>query len=124
MIPSELIHADENGDAVIGKNLKLEGGLVPVFTDRFELQDNEGIHKCTFIDYGEFKGAYFNILYFDYDDGSSQTMGLGFYSIDNNGVTRFDIYGVSTIDQEFQIVRLPNRNIGTTPTYTSIATRP
>ena len=36
MIPSELIHADENGDAVIGKNLeidgttKLSGGLKPI----------------------------------------------------------------------------------------------
>lgn len=43
MIPSELIHADENGNAVIGKNVeidgttKLNGGLNPihsyVFTD-------------------------------------------------------------------------------------------
>lgn len=40
MIPSELIHADENGNAVIGKNLeidgttKLNGGINPIKTIR------------------------------------------------------------------------------------------
>ena len=130
MIPSELIHADENGNAVIGKNLKLDGttkligGLEPVFTDKFELQNQEGTYSCTFIDYGEFKDTYIHILYFDFDDGTSQTIGLGTYNVDNNGVTTFDIYGVSTVDEAFQIVSLPNRDIGTIPTYTNIATRP
>lgn len=110
----------------IGKEgIKLIGGLEPVFTDKFELQNNEGTYSCTFIDYGEFKDAYFNILYFDFDNGTSQTIGIGTYNVDNNNkVTSFEIYGVSTVDQEFQIVRLPNTNIGTIPTYTSIATRP
>ena len=124
MIPSELIDADENGKADIAKNLKLDGGLVPVFTDKFELQNNEVTYKCIFIDYGEFKDSFVHLLYFDFDDGASQTIGLGTYNVDNNGVTNFDIYGVSTIDDGFQIVNLPNRDIGTTPTYRNIAERP
>lgn len=109
--------------AIGEEGIKLIGGLEPVFTDRFELQNNEGIHSCIFIDYGEFKDAYIHLLYFDFDNGTSQTLGFGTYNINNNGVTSFDIYGVSSIDQEFQIVSLPNRDQGTIPTYTSIATR-
>ena len=46
MIPSELIHADENGNAVMGKNLeidgttKLNGGFKPIHTYNFK--DDEG----------------------------------------------------------------------------------
>ena len=116
MIPSELINADGA--------IKLKGGLVPVFTDNFELQNNEGTYKCTFIDYGEFKFTDFHLLYFSFDSGSTQTIGLGVYNNNNHRVTSFDIYGVSIVDQEFQIVSLPDTNPGTTPTYTSIATRP
>lgn len=120
---SKYVHFDENGNAVIGST-KLKGGLVPVFTDRFELQNNEVTYKCTFIDFGEFKGIDIHLLYFDFDDGTSQTIGLGMYNVDNNGVTSFDIYGISTVDDAFQIVSLPNRDIGTTPTYRNIAERP
>ena len=123
MIPSEVIHADENGNAVIG-TAKLKGGLVPVFTDKFELQDSEGTYSCTFIDYGEFKNLYIHLLYFDFDNGTSQTIGFGTYNSDNHGVRNFTIYGVSFIDSEFQIVDLRNTDFGTIPTYTSIATRP
>ena len=130
MIPSEIIHTDESGNAVIGKNLevdgtaKLNGGIEPVFTDKFDLQNNEGTYKCTFIDYGEFKYSDFHLLYFSFDNDNTVTLGLGYYYTNNHKVTSFDIYGVSIVDQEFQIVSLPNTNFGTTPTYTSIATRP
>lgn len=127
---SKYVHFDENGNAVIGNNLKmdgtvkLKGGLDPVFSDSFELQNNEGTQKCIFIDYGEFKDTGFHLLYFNFDSGTSITIGLGTYNVDNNGVTSFDIYGISTVDDEFQIVSLPNRDLGTTPTYRSIAERP
>lgn len=120
MIPSEIIRADENGNLEIDGAIKLSGGLDPVFTDKFELQDNTTTYKCTFIDYGEIKGTYFHILYFDFDDGGSQTLGFGTYDLDNYGVSKFNIYGISVVDNEFQIVSLPNTNIGTVPTYTSV----
>lgn len=127
---SKYVHFDENGNVIVDKNLevdgttKLNGGLVPVFKDSFELQNSEGTYKCTFIDYGEFKDLNIHILYFDFNDGASQTIGLGAYYVDNNKVTSFDIYGVSIIDEQFQIVSLPNTNLGTIPTYKSVVTRP
>ena len=116
MIPSEIINAEGA--------IKLKSGLAPVFTDNFELQNNESTYECTFIDYGEFKNTGFHLLYFSFDNGTSQTLGLGSYYTDNQKVTSFDIYGVSIVDQEFQIVSLPDTNLVTIPTYTSIATRP
>lgn len=121
---SDYINGLEKTLAIGEEGIKLIGGLEPVFTDKFKLQDNSGIYNCTLIDYGEFKGAYIHILYFDFDNGSSQTIGFGTYNVDDNGVSSFDIYGISVVDQEFQIVSLLNRNPGTVPTYTSIATRP
>ena len=63
-------------------------------------------------------------MYFDFDDGGRQTIGLGTYGVDNNKVSNLDIYGISFVDSEFQIVNLANRDVGTIPTYTSIATKP
>ena len=133
MIDSELIEAlgtdikfDGTGNVIVGKNLevngktKLNGGLEPVFTDNFELQDNEGTYSCTFIDYGEFKNSGFHLLYFSFDDDTWQTIGFGNYQVDNNGVTNLVIFGASSVDGEFQIVVLPNTDVGTIPTYTSI----
>lgn len=121
---SDYINGLEKTLAIGEEGIKLIGGLEPVFTDKFELQDNAGTYNCTFIDYGEFKGTYIHLLYFDFDSGTSLTIGLGTYDVDNNGVTSFDIYGISNVDNEFQIVSLPNRDLGTIPTYTSIATKP
>ena len=99
---------------------KFSGVFEPLYTENFELQDNDGVYSCTFIDYGEFKDTGLHFLYFDFDDDSWQTIGIGGYNTYNNKVSDFIIYGVSTVDSEFQIVSLPNRNLGTIPTYTSI----
>ena len=121
---SDYINGLEKSLGVDKEGIKLIGGLKPVFTDKFELQDNKGTYSCTFIDYGEFKDLYIHILYFNFDSGTSQTIGFGTYNSDENGVTGFDIYGVSFVDSEFQIVSLADRNLGTIPSYTSIATNP
>ena len=130
MIPTEIIHADENGNAAIGKNLEIDGtikvnkGIEPVLIINFELEDSEGSYMCKFIDYGEFINAGYHLLYFSFDDGNSVTLGLGTYATHLHGLTGFDILGVSIADLEFQIVSLPNLDFGTTPTYIHIATRP
>lgn len=84
------------------------------------MQDPDGTYSCKLIDYGEFKNTGLHLLFFDYDDGSWQTIGFGTYHVGSYGVDSLNMYGASTIDEEFQIVSLPNTDIGTIPTYTSI----
>lgn len=84
------------------------------------MQDNEGTYICELIDYGEFKDTGYHMLYFSFDDASWQTIGIGTYDLDTYGVSSLYMYGVSVLDEEFQIVNLPNTDLGTIPTYTSI----
>lgn len=79
MIPSELIHADENGDAVIGKNLevggttKLNGGFKPIHTY------NEGI-STTINVYTEIE---YSGGYTFFGDVNSD-IGVGYYELNSS----------------------------------------
>lgn len=76
MIDDELIHADESGNAVIGKNLevvgatKLNGGLDPVYS----YNDNAG---NTFNIYSEIGYTFFG-------DMNSTNIGIGYYTLDSD----------------------------------------
>ena len=87
MIPSELIHVDESGNAVIGKNLeidgtaKLNGGIKPIHT--FTLIDSNG-HSYEFEVFieTEVEPGTFSFL-----GKFSNAICLGLYVISNGTIT-------------------------------------
>lgn len=97
MIPTELIHADENGNAIIGKNLeakgttKLSGGLEPVHN--YKIQTGGDIYRLTvlFERYDSLNDAYCAFGFIE-KEGDSIYPGFFDYSISNGAITRF--YGV------------------------------
>lgn len=88
MIPSELIHADENGNAVIGKNLeidgttKLSGGLTPIHTYKLDGVTTLYVY-FEHMQYGDFIG-YGWIM----NTGTSRPC-IFHYSLQDGKVTRF-----------------------------------
>lgn len=87
MIPSELIHADENGNAVIGKNLevdgttKLNGGLNPIHS--YVLTDTNG-NNYAFDVYVELQT---NPNQFSFLGKYQNTLCLGIYALENGKVS-------------------------------------
>lgn len=98
MIPSEIINADKNGDAVIGKNLKIDGttkmngGLEPIHT--FPLGDYTV--EVLFERHLESSTDYTFFGYIVFDDGSSAPC-IGTYSLTEDTLTGFDAISNSTI---------------------------
>ena len=88
MIPSELIHADESGNVVIGKNLevdgttKLNGGLKAIHEYTFTNDGDECKLGIYFETYLSVLDAYNFIGYLTNSDGEKQLC-LGQYFIDN-----------------------------------------
>ena len=97
MIPSELIHADESGNAVIGKNLevdgttKLNGGIEPIHN--YKIQSDTGVYRLIvlFEKYDSVNGNYCAFGFLEYE-GDTIYPGFFDYSIDNGAITHF--YGV------------------------------
>ena len=97
MIPSEVIHTDENGNAVIGKNLKLDGtaklngGIEPIHN--YRIQANGDIYRLIvlFETYDSLNQAYCSFGFIE-KEGDSIYPGFFDYSISNGAITRF--YGV------------------------------
>ena len=87
MIPSELIHADKNGNAVIGKNVevkgttKLNGGFKPIHS--YVLTDTNG-HDYPFEVYVEVET---DTNWFSFFGNFSNSICLGFYAINNGTIT-------------------------------------
>lgn len=97
MIPSEIIHADENGNAVIGKNVeidgttKLSGGIEPIHN--YKIQTGGDIYRLIvlFETYDSLNQAYCSFGFIE-KEGDSIYPGFFDYSISNGSITRF--YGV------------------------------
>lgn len=88
MIPSEIIHADKDGNAAIGKNLeiddttKLNGGLEPIHT--YSLGDYT--FSVLFERHIESSTDHVFFGYIVFDDGSSSPC-IGIYSLSNTDAT-------------------------------------
>ena len=104
MIPSESIHTDGNGNAVIGKNLeidgttKLNGGLNPVATYTFVINGS----TYTLQDYGHLVNTTQNLIALSYDDLSGLYIGLGAFDISQSSIS-FTLSYYSPTDGEFGI---------------------
>ena len=110
MIPSELINADKNGNAVIGKNLeidgttKLNGGLKPLTEYRFA--------SGKLMNYGTFEGnENILILGLQDDEGNYNCIGLGDFTLDNQKISSFAITGFDFNNDD--ILRFTLTNEGT-----------
>ena len=104
MIPSEIIHADENGNAVIGKNVeikgttKLNGGLKPIATYTFVINGS----TYTLQDYGALLNTNQNLLGLSYNELSGLYIGIGVFIISPSEVS-FNLAYYSPTDGEFGI---------------------
>lgn len=116
MIPSEVIHTDESGNAVIGKNVKIDGttklngGLNPIHTYNllnytFEVLFEKHVGDST-------EHIFFG--YIVYDDGTSVPC-MGMYSISNNRLTSFSAISYDTIYSWNEGETLQEKTIATNP---------
>ena len=94
MIPSEVIHADENGNAVIGKNLeidgttKLNGGIEPIHIYRIQVGLDGYQLTVLFEKYDSNNVGYCAFGFLEHE-GDSIYPGVFDYSINNGAITRF-----------------------------------
>lgn len=95
MIPTEIIHADENGDAVIGKNVevggttKLNGGLKPIHDYVFIHTDSDVYRLIVLFEkYDEINEAYCGFGFIEHE-GDIIYPGFFDYSILNGAITHF-----------------------------------
>ena len=98
MIPSDIIHADESGNAVIGKNLKikgtteLSGGIKPIHT--YNLGDYT--FSVLFERHIEPSTDHLFFGYIVFDDGSSAPC-IGIYSLAKDTLAGFSAISNSSI---------------------------
>ena len=124
MIPSEIIHADQNGDAVIGKNLKikgtteLSGGLKAIH--EYSFTDNGDICKLGvfFETYLSLVDAYNFIGYLTNSDGEEQLC-FGQYFIENGQLK--DIYACYFYDTQYIPAIQSWSSFDNTSSYDSVA---
>lgn len=95
MIPSESIHVDKNGNAVIGKNLeingttKLNGGIEPIHN--YEIQaDISGYSLIVLFEKYDSINQTYCAFGFIKDEGGSLYPGVFDYSVNNGVVTYFN----------------------------------
>ena len=93
MIPTELIHADKNGNVVIGKNLEVDGTIKS--KGGFKAIAQYQLENGTLSYYGNFEGQtdIFSILGFEDDSGKYESIGLGTFSVSNQRVEFFSMAG-------------------------------
>lgn len=108
MIPTELIHADESGNAVIGKNLEIDG------TTKLN-SGFEPIHIYNLPD-----GYKLFVLFEELDEANNGFIGIGFIQTDDNtkdicffsySLTNGAISDLSTINGSGNIVKLSDSNL-------------
>lgn len=115
MIPSELIHTDKNGDAVIGKNLevdgstKLNGGLEPIHDYVFIHTDSDVYRLIVLFEkYDSINETYCGFGFIEHE-GNAIYPGVFDYSILNGAITYlhgvfeskvFDFNGSSITESE------------------------
>lgn len=107
MIPSEIIHADENGNAVIGKNLKIKGTTKLIggldYIHRYSFSDNE--ETIWYLeDYGSFSTESNALINLYDEDGNYYIYGIGHYNISNQIIASIDILGFDTYAQCYEII--------------------
>ena len=116
MMPSELIHADENGNAVIGKNLevggttKLNGGLEPIHTYNLDGYT----FSVLFERHKEPSMTHIFLGYITYDDGTD-VLCIGEYSIKEDVLTDFSAISYDTIYSFNDDGTLVEKHIATNP---------
>ena len=91
MIPSEIIHADENGNLEVDGATKLSGGLEPIHN--YKIEANGDIYRLIvlFERYDSLNQTYCSFGFIEIE-GDSIYPGFFDYSIANGAITRF--YGV------------------------------
>ena len=116
MIPSEIINADKNGNAVIGKNLevdgttKLNGGIKPIHT--FPLVNYTV--EVLFERHVETATEYTFFGYIIYDDGTSVPC-MGSYAITGGELDSFSAISYDTIFAWTKGGTLEEKAIATNP---------
>lgn len=107
---SKYVHFDENGNAVIGKNLevdgttKLNGGLKPIAEYRF------ATGKLS--NYGTFEGHKdIMILGIRDDDGNYNCIGLGYFTLENQKVVSLSMAGFDYNNDDIFYYSLSNNGI-------------
>ena len=116
MIPSEIIHADGNGNAVIGKNLeingttKLTGKIEPIHT--FPLGDYT--FSVLFESHIESSTDHAFFGYIVFDDGSNAAC-IGIYSLAEDKLTSFYAISHNTIYSWYVGETLEEKLIATIP---------
>lgn len=104
---SKYVHFDENGDAVIGKNLKIKGttkligGLKPIH--QYSFTDNEET-IWHLEDYGSVSSAGNSLISLNDEDGNYFIYGIGYYDISNQIITSINILGFNTYDQCYESI--------------------
>lgn len=97
MISNELIHADENGNAVIGKNLeikgttKFNGGLEPIHNYKIQTASDVYTLIVLFEKYDAVNENYCAFGFLEHE-GDSIYPGFFDYSVDKGAITHF--YGL------------------------------
>lgn len=114
MIPSEIIHADESGNAVIGKNLKIKGTTKLIggldYIHQYSFSDNEGV-VWHLRDYGSFSSTGNSLIdLYDYD-GNYYVYGIGHYDISNQIIASIDILGFDTYAQCYESINYDGQKI-------------
>ena len=116
MIPSEIIHADENGNAVIGKNLEVDGttklssGIKPIHT--YPL--GSYTFEVLFERHVELATEYTFFGYIIYDDGTSVPC-MGSYAISQGELESFSAISYDTIFAWTKGGALEEKAIATNP---------
>ena len=102
---NKYVHFDGNGNAVIGKNLeidgttKLNGGLN--YIHKFEFSDNtESI--WILIDYGLLSKDNASLIQLYDEGGNTNIIGIGFYTNLNQEIESIDILGFNTYDGVYE----------------------
>lgn len=118
---NKYVHFDESGNAVIGKNLeidgttKLNGGLNPVATYTFVINGS----TYTLQDYGSLIGTMQNLIALSYDNLSGVYIGIGIFDISPSTVS-FNLSYYSPTDGEFGIADYSSLS-DTDVTYSTLA---
>lgn len=110
MIPSEIIQADENGNAVIGKNLEVDGtirvnaGFKPVSTYQFTATKDGESGSYILADYGNYQGHLEHILGVYDENNQYSIVGFGIFLIQGQKVDYIYLIGFSGLDGGAEIL--------------------
>ena len=123
---AKFLGIDKEGNITIRKNLGVDGttkmnsGLTPILIKDGSYQTPEGIFTYQVLDFGEFENTGNRILGLISND-ELELIGIGNYKISGTTKDKFDIYGVSMVNNDFEYIHLDNGEIGSEPIYERLA---